>query len=1147
MAVGDTRSESAEVLDDTAQLTGVFLNARTEPDLPRGFNWATQKEAFCPRNLLVAPADTIESRADSLRKNVAIETGQSILRRFRDSKGLVFCHRGLYEQASGNIENSRGALESGTKKGFYLHELDAFIPAKLDQGFVAHDVASGRVSQKKGRWEDYPFHKILKTLLISRNVRDAFIEDPGAPDFASSYQITRDRVLGVLETFWEDLLGESGRTVQLDLREEDIAKAIPHYTYHISKAPRQFAEHQGVQEMPIYKIFRSTIWKGYSKHYKDFAELERAIRSRSVEQYGRDFFELRQLHLCPPLIMVFFRDSLVELAKNEELENPEWERDSYDHIYAVAMRSISSFVELDVGLGRHKYNFILEIGYTGLGLGYNIYTGKARNPLTGEPLTDDKVISDSRADRALIDVALFLRQTHSELLFSSCTRLPDAIMPKGRFKAQYKTVGLDPWPKGERGLDRELKAIHGGLYPQSDLVVADNPAAEIAARVWIDKKIGLDRELLLDGNVKDRWLPYYDWIASRGAETSHDDVEVDELVTAVRALNYNFFVNTIGRGPQMVTKPSYIRDVAAFLPWAKSKDDSSDDSSDDTSPLAFRVRTMGGFELDNPGEADRSLANIERTGPLKIRIGGRSVTITTRSEAELEIARRQACKAARDNRSDVLEQLVKKHNNLDLNISMGLYGTPLDRACSAGSLGTVKWLVDYGADLRDDSLASASENGYLDLVEYLMKEKGAQAYVGQKSWSPLEAACAGDGNDKARPDIVRALLQKLKTEGISEPAYSSEIKHALLAACARGRKAIVELLLEEEEVATLEVSRALTAACGCKEADEETTRDIIDLLLSRGAKVNHQVKSRIFVFSDFNDALEAACRVGHLSIVKLLLDRGAKVDVPNILANALLGDHFSVVELLIDRGADVNCRRGWCPNLLGLACEARQLPVIKLLLDKGAAVNFGLEQKPSSGKPWAPTAPGKWGRTCYSSHTAIAAACREPRVDVADLLLAKGAKVDFDLHKEALCTELFLRLKNAGGCGPPIESPTSSEAGQTGLKRGWWKGPRPVFSTIRMKSRSDTYATRLRESQKHKYPLFATNYMERREMRKIGRQSLNLEPLRSCGCLICLLDDRIRPEYKDGRRMVEGEGDPVSITLGLMGMESGPEHGNSIT
>ena len=56
-----------------------------------------------------------------------------------------------------------------------------------------------------------------------------------------------------------------------------------------------------------------------------------------------------------------------------------------------------------------------------------------------------------------------------------------------------------------------------------------------------------------------------------------------------------------------------------------------------------------------------------------------------------------------------------------------------------------------------------------------------------------------------------------------------------------------------------------------------------------------------------------AARVGHLEVVRLLLDSGAEVDRvvrgdENALIQASGGGHIDIVELLIAAGADVNAR-----------------------------------------------------------------------------------------------------------------------------------------------------------------------------------------------------------------------------------------------
>ncbi|PMB68856.1 hypothetical protein BM221_005440 [Beauveria bassiana] len=108
----------------------------------------------------------------------------------------------------------------------------------------------------------------------------------------------------------------------------------------------------------------------------------------------------------------------------------------------------------------------------------------------------------------MIDVALELRKEYPDVLLSSCTRLPDVITPDGvKYGTRYDTGSLTPWPNDERKISKQLRAIHGGLYPQSNLVVADDPMAEVAARTWIDQHWRLNRSELLQ-------KPYYEWLRS---------------------------------------------------------------------------------------------------------------------------------------------------------------------------------------------------------------------------------------------------------------------------------------------------------------------------------------------------------------------------------------------------------------------------------------------------------------------------------------------------------------------------------------------------------------------------------------------------------------------------------------------------------
>ena len=88
---------------------------------------------------------------------------------------------------------------------------------------------------------------------------------------------------------------------------------------------------------------------------------------------------------------------------------------------------------------------------------------------------------------------------------------------------------------------------------------------------------------------------------------------------------------------------------------------------------------------------------------------------------------------------------------------------------------------------------------------------------------------------------------------------------------------------------------------------------------------------------DFNCAIVIASRDGYLSIVKLLIDHGAKVSAQNnraIILASLYG-HLSVVKLLIENGADIHAIKN---RAIAYAIKNKHLDVIKLLIESGADI-----------------------------------------------------------------------------------------------------------------------------------------------------------------------------------------------------------------
>lgn len=225
--------------------------------------------------------------------------------------------------------------------------------------------------------------------------------------FGTSFLETEGKIPGLFDVLWRNReeswrtreqvwVHNPGMTLQIDLREEDLAKAMAYYSYHISKKSLLWEYQQGVHESQTWKMFRSAILKGYNKHYKSFDELHHRIKKISEKAYGENYFEIRHLDIFPPLIMVFFAGDLVKLAEENDKSNKHG--DTYEYIRQTFMDQVHTFVKV----GPTSYKFILEIVHSGLGLGYNKKTKKATNPLNGSQLKDKRVITESLVDRAMI-------------------------------------------------------------------------------------------------------------------------------------------------------------------------------------------------------------------------------------------------------------------------------------------------------------------------------------------------------------------------------------------------------------------------------------------------------------------------------------------------------------------------------------------------------------------------------------------------------------------------------------------------------------------------------------------------------------------------------------------------------------------------
>jgi ankyrin repeat protein len=125
--------------------------------------------------------------------------------------------------------------------------------------------------------------------------------------------------------------------------------------------------------------------------------------------------------------------------------------------------------------------------------------------------------------------------------------------------------------------------------------------------------------------------------------------------------------------------------------------------------------------------------------------------------------------------------------------------------------------------------------------------------------------------------------------------------------------------------------------------------EVVPLLKAVYAEDIDQVKTLIQVNPDINQlgpswygngsALHVAVRTGQQDMAKLLIDRGAIVDVRDHndytpLHNAAWNGNLEMVKLLLGAGADINARTYTGRTVLGCARRKNQLEVIQFLEDK---------------------------------------------------------------------------------------------------------------------------------------------------------------------------------------------------------------------
>ncbi|KAI6086021.1 ankyrin repeat-containing domain protein [Hypoxylon rubiginosum] len=292
-------------------------------------------------------------------------------------------------------------------------------------------------------------------------------------------------------------------------------------------------------------------------------------------------------------------------------------------------------------------------------------------------------------------------------------------------------------------------------------------------------------------------------------------------------------------------------------------------------------------------------------------------------------------------------QALKKNENFDLDARDNCGATALYYAAKWGLVDVVKEILkaEVGLDFRvsepDEpenitALFRAFTYGRFEVAALLI-EAGAdcsslRSVLGDDRLRPLHWCVRR--NDAAS---LRAFL--LCNVGIDVAAKDSDGNTALHCINWKTSLSVIRLLVNHN--APLEVTNDWYQTPLCIAAMENNLT-ASDFLISRGANINIEAGRR-------GGPLHRACKFGYLSMVKLLCENGADVNLadPSAAGTPLQAacqreedeNKDAIISYLVnDRGADINRPSNWWGGSFFVASGACSLDVMKLFLSNGAAV-----------------------------------------------------------------------------------------------------------------------------------------------------------------------------------------------------------------
>ncbi len=247
-----------------------------------------------------------------------------------------------------------------------------------------------------------------------------------------------------------------------------------------------------------------------------------------------------------------------------------------------------------------------------------------------------------------------------------------------------------------------------------------------------------------------------------------------------------------------------------------------------------------------------------------------------------------------------LVKIILSTHPIDLHNINPYFGLPLSLSVFFGHIQIVQHLLDIGCD-------PGCEYNVFHVPRYHMNwdaDWDPTSFVitlpsptdsGNPYGSALQAAVR-----RGHRDIVRLLLQPEYRPSMAKPEYFRSI----LSAVRGGNINLIYLLLETAKIDISSKAYSQFANSMLNEACECGHEDIARMLLDNGANANSGP-----VYSRWTGPtpLELASRKGHFSVIRLLFEKGAEVEINSFrwaIQNVAMCGRGEIVHYFLDLGAD---------------------------------------------------------------------------------------------------------------------------------------------------------------------------------------------------------------------------------------------------